>query len=212
MTPEEVYAEHEILATKVRRRNKLRLQLSVLGVTADPSISMQIEDLDREIAESSRKLNIKPEGIFIDTSINLNDRRVLLLQVAYDQSYIIIEKFADCCRLLLDYSQLFKDAENNREAIEEKKKEYHDEENKLWIEVMALEAIFRENRLYFSKKADSAIGGFNHKVFRFYHFDWFDLTEQVKEAVMEWNEYITRAHKNIVDVARSYIEAEQKKG
>jgi len=54
-----VHEEHEILANKVRRRNKRRLQLSVMGLNADPAIAMEIEDLDKEIAASSKKLNIK---------------------------------------------------------------------------------------------------------------------------------------------------------
>src|SRR5687768_10093420 len=90
MDTDQVYNEQLILATKVRRRNKLQLQLAVFGQTADPSVSIQIEDLDKEIAELSKNLNIKPEGILIDTSVNLKDRRVLLLQVSYDVSNVIM--------------------------------------------------------------------------------------------------------------------------
>ncbi len=208
MDTEEILAQHKILANKLRRVNKLKLQLSVFGVRADPSISMEIEDLEKEIAETSHTLNIKPEGIFIGTSVNLNDRRVLLLQVAYDQSNIVLNHVATYIERLFELCD--EKLKNSEGAIETVKSKVLDVEDKLWIEVMALNMIFRENRLYFSKKADLALSGFIKKVSRLLQVDWFGIEENMKDEIIYWDDYIDRAFRGVVDVARGFIESENK--
>jgi hypothetical protein len=209
MDTDEIYEQHVILTTKIRRRNKLQLQLALLGSTADPSISMQIEDLEKEIAQLSRKLTIKPEGIFIDTSVNLKDRRVLLLQVAYDDSNTIMNHFSSCIQLLIEYDEI-KRSGKDTDAIDEIKRKLIDKGNELWAECSVLFTIFKENRLFFPKKADLAISGLTNKIFRFINIDWSDYEDNLKDEALGWNDYIIKAHRAIVDVMRTFIESENK--
>jgi len=209
MDTDKIYSDHKILAMKVRRHNKLEFQLAMFGATADPAISIQIEDLNKEIAEASQKLKIKPEGIYIDTSINLKDRRALLLQVAYDQSNVVLREFANCIQILFEFCNE-KIKPQGDETIAAIKSKYDTQEDILWREGMALNAVFQENRLYFSKKADLAISGFVKKISRFMQVDWFAAEENLKDEIIGWDEYIDRAHRNIVDTARAFIESENK--
>ena len=53
---EEIQTLRELIRTTRRRLNQRQLQAAKYGIGADPSITLEIEDLEREIAKLERDL------------------------------------------------------------------------------------------------------------------------------------------------------------